>query len=37
MAAKQPRLGIQHPTVVPTNFTPADEADTDDEERSEDA
>ncbi|CQR50789.1 hypothetical protein BN996_02272 [Haloferax massiliensis] len=34
MAAKQPRLGLQHPTVVPTNFTPADEADEDAEESS---
>ncbi|ELZ91838.1 hypothetical protein C440_16039 [Haloferax mucosum ATCC BAA-1512] len=38
MAAKQPRLGIQHPTVVPTNFTPAENADADaDEERVKDA
>ncbi|WP_255518390.1 MULTISPECIES: hypothetical protein [Haloferax] len=31
MAAKQPRLGLAHPTVVPTNFTPPAEATTDDE------
>jgi len=34
MAAKQPRLGLQHPTVVPTNFTPADEAAEDADEAS---
>ncbi|EMA01501.1 hypothetical protein C438_14121 [Haloferax denitrificans ATCC 35960] len=37
MAAKQPRLGLQHPTVVPTNFTPADEADEDAEDATDDA
>ncbi|WP_396613324.1 hypothetical protein ACH9L7_09360 [Haloferax sp. S1W] len=38
MAAKQPRLGLHHTTVVPTNFTPTsaesgdtDEASSDDE------
>jgi hypothetical protein len=29
MAAKHPRLGVDHPTVVPTNFSP----DRPDEER----
>ena len=34
MAAKQPRLGLDHPTVVPTNFTPSPEANADaDDER----
>ncbi|WP_411968685.1 hypothetical protein [Haloferax sp. YSSS75] len=38
MAAKQPRLGLHHPTVVPTNFTPPVEAETDaDEEADDDA
>ena len=31
MAAKQPTVGIAHPTVVPTNFVRADERDTDDD------
>ncbi|WP_416838919.1 hypothetical protein [Haloferax sp. DFSO52] len=29
MAAKQPRLGVNHMTVVPTNFTPPADAQSD--------
>ncbi|WP_255471327.1 MULTISPECIES: hypothetical protein [Haloferax] len=36
MAAKQPRLGLNHPTVVPTNFTPPTEASADADEDSDD-
>jgi hypothetical protein len=26
MSAKRPRLGVNHPTVVPTNFEPNEES-----------
>ena len=36
MAAKQPRLGVSHPTVVPTNFD-RDAADLGGDEESDDS
>ncbi len=32
MAARSPSFGIAHPTVVPTNYDPADDADRGDEQ-----
>jgi hypothetical protein len=37
MAAKQPRLGLNHPTVVPTNFQAKRPAPSDDDEGGDDA
>ncbi|MFB6154987.1 MAG: hypothetical protein ABEJ22_03765 [Haloferacaceae archaeon] len=33
MSAKRPRLGVDHPTVVPTNFEPTERTDRPETER----
>jgi len=32
MATARPRIGLDHPTVVPTNFDPDDDGESDDAE-----